>query len=165
MHLRRAAAMAEDDELTLTPILVVDFSPVFGGNGAHDSFLASDARDQAFRDALRATEIVRIAAAAAQGRLPVRCFCFARPPLQSVDSPVSCALSCRKRSPATRSIASSTPPGLAGNPFVQTKLVATSMLPRVALEYGQIWCASSTSVRAMLCSMPGRLTLRRMLRK
>ena len=52
--------MAEDDELTLTPILVVDFSPVFGGNGAHDSFLASDARDRAFRDALRATEIVRL---------------------------------------------------------------------------------------------------------
>jgi len=47
----------------------------------------------------------------------------------------------------------------------QTSLIATSMLPRVALEYGQIWSASSSSAWATSRARPGRLTLRRALRK
>ena len=41
----------------------------------------------------------------------------------------------------------------------QTRLIATSMLPRVALEYGHVWCAASTRAWATLRSKPGRLTL------
>ena len=32
----------------------------------------------------------------------------------------------------------------------QARLISTSMLPRDALEYGQIWCAVSTSDSAAL---------------
>ena len=46
-------------------------------------------------------------------------------------------------------------------PPVQRTLIVTSMLPRVAREYGHIWCAASTSAWAAWRSMPGRLTLRR----
>ena len=42
-----------------------------------------------------------------------------------------------------------------------TTLIVTSMLPRVAREYGHTWCAASTSAWAAWRSMPGRLTLRR----
>ena len=47
----------------------------------------------------------------------------------------------------------------------QTRLMVTSMLPRVALEYGQVWCAASTSFCATSRSRPGRLTLSRARRK
>src|SRR5438128_2288792 len=42
-----------------------------------------------------------------------------------------------------------------------TKLIFTSMLPRVAFEYGHTWCAASTNAWACARSMPGRLTFRR----
>ena len=35
------------------------------------------------------------------------------------------------------------------------------MFPRVALEYGHVWCAASTRAWATSGSKPGRLTLRR----
>ena len=47
----------------------------------------------------------------------------------------------------------------------QTRLIATSMLPRVAFEYGHIRCASLTIVRANSRSTPGRLTSRRARKK
>lgn len=47
----------------------------------------------------------------------------------------------------------------------QTRLIATSMLPWVALEYGHVWCAASTRAYATLRSKPDRLTLRRAWRK
>src|SRR5262249_23002761 len=47
----------------------------------------------------------------------------------------------------------------------QSRLMATSMLLRVAFEYGQILCASSIRARAVARSMPGRLMLSRALRK
>src|SRR5258708_2595431 len=37
----------------------------------------------------------------------------------------------------------------------QTRLIVTSMLPRVALEYGQIWCASSARAWATSRATPG----------
>src|SRR5262245_22830889 len=43
----------------------------------------------------------------------------------------------------------------------QTTLIWTSMLPRVALEYGHVWCAASTRALPTSRSRPGRLTLRR----
>src|SRR5260370_1180774 len=43
----------------------------------------------------------------------------------------------------------------------QTRLITTSILPRVALEYGHVWSASSTRAWATSRSTPGRLTLRR----
>src|SRR6266403_793298 len=43
----------------------------------------------------------------------------------------------------------------------QTTLIVTSMLPRVAWEYGHTWCAASTRAWAAWRSIPGRLTLRR----
>src|SRR5262249_3814294 len=45
--------------------------------------------------------------------------------------------------------------------LLQTRLMATSMLPRVAIEYGQIWCASPTRNWATARSTPGTLTLSR----
>lgn len=36
---------------------------------------------------------------------------------------------------------------------------STLMSPRVAREYGQVWCAISTSVRLVSSSTPGMLTL------
>jgi hypothetical protein len=47
----------------------------------------------------------------------------------------------------------------------QTSVVSTSILPCVALEYGQILCAASTSSCATSRSTPGTLTLRRARRK
>src|SRR5208283_1602484 len=47
----------------------------------------------------------------------------------------------------------------------QTRLVSTAILPCVALEYGQIPCAAWTSSSATSRSRPGRLTLRRAVRK
>ena len=47
----------------------------------------------------------------------------------------------------------------------QTSVILTSMLPRVALEYGQMPCAASTSSRARSRSTPGTLTLRRARKK
>ena len=47
----------------------------------------------------------------------------------------------------------------------QTRLTTTSILPRVALEYGHVWCASSTRARATSRSTLGRLTWRRAWRK
>ena len=43
----------------------------------------------------------------------------------------------------------------------QISLIVTPMLPRVALEYGQIFSASSTRSFAILRSKPGSLTLSR----
>jgi hypothetical protein len=47
----------------------------------------------------------------------------------------------------------------------RTSSIATSMFPRVAFEYGQIFSASSSSASATSRSTPGRLTLRRTRRK
>lgn len=48
---------------------------------------------------------------------------------------------------------------------VQMRLVTTSMLPCVALEYGQMPCAAASNSRATSASIPGTLTLRRARRK
>jgi hypothetical protein len=52
-----------------------------------------------------------------------------------------------------------------GNFLAQISLIVTPTLPRVALEYGQIFSASSTRSFATLRSKPGSLTLSRVLRK
>src|SRR5882757_2552186 len=44
-------------------------------------------------------------------------------------------------------------------------LIATSIFPRVALEYGHVWCAAFTKAWATPRSTPGKLTLRRARRK
>lgn len=46
-----------------------------------------------------------------------------------------------------------------------TKSIRTAMFPRVAFEYGQVWCARSTIVCATSRGTPGRLTIRRACRK
>jgi hypothetical protein len=45
-------------------------------------------------------------------------------------------------------------PGALGQPASRV----TSMLPRVALEYGQTWCAASVSERTCSGSAPGMVT-------
>src|SRR5690349_190554 len=47
----------------------------------------------------------------------------------------------------------------------QRTLITTSMLLRVALEYGQVWCAACVSASASARDRPGKLTFRRALRK
>jgi hypothetical protein len=42
-----------------------------------------------------------------------------------------------------------------------TSWITTSILPRVAFEYGQVWWAASTMACATSRPRPGRLTLRR----
>ena len=50
-------------------------------------------------------------------------------------------------------------------PVPQTTLIVTSTLPRMALEYGQVWWAASARASATSRSKPGRLILRRAPRK
>jgi hypothetical protein len=70
---RERPAVTEDDRLTLTPILVVDFSPVFGGDGAHGAgSLASDAR-WGFGAAWYGDGVDRAAVAAVPASLVVSC--------------------------------------------------------------------------------------------
>ena len=62
---------------------------------------------------------------------------------------------------ATAAAGNSSPP----HHPAQISLIVTSMLPRVALQYGQILSAASTSSFAELRSRPGSLTWSRVLRK
>jgi hypothetical protein len=48
-----------------------------------------------------------------------------------------------------------------GSPAFGYLVSTTSTLPRVAREYGHTSCAASTNSRAIWCSIPGRLMLRR----